>query len=450
MKRFLLLGLFVVLMADSMFGWGLGIGPGLSVKNAALYVLILLLAMEFAVTRERHIFELPAIHLLFGLLIALAAFSWALNTFVGGYTGYRPLGAFIALKSNLVDHYLFFLIFFLGARRWADVLWLQRWILVVIALGSIATVMDAYNLPDLNVIEMRRDGRVQGPLGEANQYGLFVALFLPILFARAWVTRGIERAFFAGAALFTFWVLVLTVSRGSYASLLVGSVLAAVYLREFLDLRYVAAMFGLACVGVLAAVLLLSQEYVNLIVDRVIQASSMDDAGQASSGRTWIWGDALDRMTTEPLSFLIGYGWNTFRSAVGIAPHNTYLGYLFELGVFGALLFVFLFGAIVRHAKAALRVSGTHPEVRGGLIGFVIGLFVLLVGIFFLDLTTPWYFIWAYCGLVMRGVAEVVRAPESVDTTVAASVTQTVPSHPKGSAAYPQHEHGVSKWGPSA
>ena len=406
MKRLLLLGLFVVLMADSMFGWGLGLGPGLSIKNAVLYLIVLVLALEYAVARERTIFELPSIHVLFGLLIAIACFSWAANTFVGSYADYNPLRGFFALKGRLIDYYLFFLVFFLGARSQSDAIWLQRWILVVIALGSIATVMDAYNLPDLNVIELRRDGRVQGPLGEANQYGLFVAMFLPILIAKAWTGKGLERAFFGIGALFTFWVMVLTVSRGAYFALLAGSLIAVIYLRPYLNIRYVRRFAVAGLVVFVVTALVLGQDYANLITERTLEAASGGDAYEMTSGRTWIWVSALERMLTHPLSLITGYGWNTFRQVMQIAPHNTYFGYFFELGIIGTFIFVMLVTGILRRTKAALAVGNTDRFVYLGLIGFVFGFCVLLTGLLFLDLTTPWYFVWAYCGIAMRAVTE--------------------------------------------
>ena len=420
--RLLLLGLFVVLMADSMFGWGLGIGPGFSIKNALLYLILLLLVLEFAVTREKRIFELPGIHLSFVLLIALATFSWAANTFAGSYVDYQPVRGFIALKGYMLDHYLFLLVFFLGARSQVDVIFLQRWILAIIAIGSILTVMDGYNLPNLNVIEVRGDGRVTGPLGEANQYGLFVAMFLPMLVAKAWASKGFERVVFGVGALFTFWVLVLTVSRGAYFALFVGSFVAAIYLKPFLNARFVRLALAGVLVLVCATILLLGQEYADLIMERTVEAGSRGDAYEMSSGRTWIWASALGLMLDQPLSLITGYGWRTFTDAMGFAPHNTYFGRFFELGVLGLLLFVGLMVAVLRYAKQAIGSGSVErTNLLPALMGFVFGFCVLLVGLFFVDLFQAWYFVWAYCGLAMRGMAEALRQSGVSEATTAAT-----------------------------
>ncbi|MCP1675803.1 hypothetical protein J2T57_002958 [Natronocella acetinitrilica] len=408
MKR-LLLSLFVILMADGMFGWGLGIAPGLSIKNAALYLIVLLLAMEFAVTQRRNILELPGIHLLFGLLIAIAFLSWAANTMIGLYTDYRPIPALISLKGRLVDYYLFFLVFFLGSRTAADALWLQRWILVVIAAGSIATVLDAYNLPNLNVISVRRDGRVEGPLGEANQYGLFIAMFLPILLARVWSTRGLERAFFAMGSAFSFWVLAMTVSRGAYVALLLGSLLAAVYFRRFLNRRYVLRILGLGVLGGIGVAVFLGQEYADLVMDRTVDAASTGDAFEISSGRNWIWATALGYMLQHPTSLVTGYGWDTFYATMYIAPHNTYFWHFFELGPPGVLILFLLLCSVLRYTRLATVGAAGNAAHTANLLGFGFGFTALMVGLMFVDLWAPWYFIWAYCGTAMRLAAEAVR-----------------------------------------
>ena len=127
--RLLLLIAFVGLLADQMFGWAFMLLPGVSLKNALLYLILIGIGIHAAIQPKKWVIELPQVHLFFILLLAISFLSWAGNTFVGLYVEYQPLPALMVWKSSALDHYLFFLLFFLGVRTRDDVIWLQKWVL---------------------------------------------------------------------------------------------------------------------------------------------------------------------------------------------------------------------------------------------------------------------------------------------------------------------------------
>jgi len=410
-RRGLLLGLFLVLMSDEMFGWGLGLGTGLSIKNAFLYLLITLLLFETALLRRRGAPEALRIQVPFILLILWACYSWISNTLLDLGVGYKAVASFIALKGFLIDHYLFFAAFFLATPTRRDAMWLIHWIMVFLIAANFLTVIDVYNVPDLGIIRQIDDGRVSGPLGEPNQYGAFVAMFLPILISLLPGTTGMKRLVYAFGVLLFAWVLLLTVSRGAFVGLLCGAGLAAVLLRRYLDARVLAAVGVGAGLVMIAALVLIGEEFVELLQSRTAAVTEGADAFEMSSGRTWIWMNALLLQIDRPSSFLLGYGWNTFLSLNPLNSHNTYLTYLFELGVPGLLLYLALLYGVLRTATGAM----TRSADRAMTAGFIVGFSAVAVAVFFVNLAEPWYFIWAYVGVAMRvavgdrGVVE--RAP---------------------------------------
>lgn len=420
MMRLLLLGAFVGLMADTMFGWALMLVPGVSLKNALLYLILLTIGIEATFKAREFVLDFPQIHLFFGLFLVVSFLSWAANTFVGMYVEYSPITGLMAWKGLVLDHYMFFLLFYLGIRSRGEVLWIQKWMLFFIVLGNIATVMDAYNVPDLGFIETRHDGRVEGPMGQANSYGLFLAIFLPIIVARAWSERGAWRWIFSIGSVVTLWGLVLTVSRGSYVALIGGSLFAAFFLRDRLNARHVMRVLAVGALAVSGAILVLGQQYITLITERTVVAAETGDMFELTSGRTWIWSTALNIMMSEPWSFLTGYGWNTTLQTLGIAMHNFYLWRFFELGVFGLLALVGLFYAILYWSKQAVLSSRANEELMPHLIGFIFGFSALLVGLFPGDFFSPWYFLWAYAGLAMR-MASLVLHGDTREATLAGS-----------------------------
>ena len=60
MKRLILILFLCVMFVATTFGWELSLGPGLSVKNAFLYLIILIYMIETAVFRNRR-FELLSV-----------------------------------------------------------------------------------------------------------------------------------------------------------------------------------------------------------------------------------------------------------------------------------------------------------------------------------------------------------------------------------------------------
>ena len=405
MIHHLLLWAFVGLMADRMFGWELNLAPGLSLKNALLYSILLVIGMQAARRRQRVLIDLPHIHLFFGLFILIALLSWTANVLVGMYFDYPTLTRLMLWKGSLLDHYLFFLLFFLGVRSEQEFLWLQKWLLFFVVMASIATVLDAYDMPDLGFIETRGDGRVQGPLGQANSYGMFNAFFLPMLVARALNERGGWRRFFSVGALFTFWALLLTVSRGSMLALLLGSLFSVLFLHQHLNAVQVKRVIGFGLVALICVALLLGRDYVDLILERTVGAADTGDAFEMTSGRTWIWSRALGMMVSEPWTIFTGFGWGTSGQALGIAMHNAYLEHFFELGIFGLLAFVGLLLSILYWTKRAIDSSPPGNPLSPQVIAFFFGFAALSIGIASGTLYSPFYFIWAYTGLAMRAAA---------------------------------------------
>jgi O-antigen ligase len=125
-----------------------------------------------------------------------------------------------------------------------------------------------------------------------------------------------------------------------------------------------------------------------------------------------IWSTALRVMMESPWTFITGFGFNVY-STMGFeyAPHNTYLGLLFNLGLPGLAAFLLIIVQAAFAARSAAEIAS--PEVRAYLIAYVVGFLALCGTIFFVELHEPWLYVWAYTGLMMR-VAVCVREEKAV------------------------------------
>jgi hypothetical protein len=437
------LSLFMLYMiVVQTFGLDIGLGPGLSLKNGILYLLLTAILMMYAVRRDFKL-QLGGVFGSFAMLIGYAIFSTAIVVMFVQYPGYKLITAFTQLKGLPFDFMAFFFVYFYGLRTRRDAMAVLYCILGIVVAVNVVSGLDAMGIIRIDSIRQgEEDDRVQGIIGEHNQYGAYIAWFLPALVAMTVSTRSRWRAFWLIGALTSFAVLLMTVSRGAFVATLVSAVIGAYLFRTTLLTPKVAGwMLGIFAAALVVAVgLALTTKFGSLFTERLLGQSADIDLWQVSSGRTELWKDALEQMMRTPLSLLTGFGWATYfvlPSSLPLAPHNTYLWYWFELGVAGVVLFAaILIQLVITAAKAAIN---TDASTRTHLIGFAIGTMALMVAIFFVELYTPWPYFWAYAGVVMR-LAMIANAEHAAATAPprAATAHRTVDRF--GWATSPAHQ----------
>lgn len=416
--RFLLMGLILFLTASTVFGFDPGPAPGLKIKNALLYLILLGLMLRLTLDRSFRI-QLPAIPILFSIIVGYALFSYVAILLVIQYPNYDWLTSGLALKNSLFDHMIFFLVFFYGLRSNDDALTVLKVLLAAWAVSHIMAVMDATGLFHVGDIEQRSDGRVQGAVGESNQYGAFVALSLPAIVALCTNTRGIWRLFWIGASLLTAATLVMTVSRGAFVATMFATVAGVYLFRRFMPARKLAiwAVCGFFA-ALLVGVLVTAVGFDDLLIERLTQGSA-SDVTTVSSGRTAIWANALGVMFDKPITLLTGYGWEAYSAfPFRWQTHNHYLLQFFNMGLVGLVCTVLLFVVGVRTANKAATFA--RPDVRPVLISFGIGTIAIAAAVFFVNLYLPWIYYWSYAGIVMRLAANALEPETYAPATVPA------------------------------
>jgi O-antigen ligase len=398
--RFLLIALILFLTASAVFGFDPGPMPGVKIKNGLLYLIVLGLILRMTLDRSYRI-QLPGVPILFSVLIGYAVLTYAAIVLVIDYQRYDALFTGFQLKNQLVDQLLFFLVFFYGLRSNEDALTVLKVLLAAWALSHIVAVLDATGVVHVGDIEQRGDGRVQGTMGESNQYGAFVALTLPAVVAMVTITRGMWRTFWLAASVITAAALVMTVSRGAFVATAFATLFGIWLFRRFVNARKLLGWAGFVLVGsVLVGIVVLSVGFGDLIVRR-LSTGMGSDITALSSSRTEIWATVLGVMFDTPLTLLTGWGWEAY----GTFPfrwvtHNHYLQQLFNLGLVGLICSVLLFVVPIRAANAAANYA--RPDVRAMLISFGIGTIALATALFFVNLYSLALWYWCYAGIVMR------------------------------------------------
>ena len=388
-----------------MFGLGLSLAPGLSLKNAMLYILFSALVLEFLVSDRDPLRETWPLHGAWALLVFYAFFTWLTIVLLGLHRGYDAVGSFIPLKSQLADLFLFLLVYLYGPKDTQSSIKVLRVLVALLVLINVVTIIDFLNIPDLGIISERHDGRVTGPVQQVNQYGLILIFLIPVTAGLMFASTGMSRLVFAVGSAMAVILLGLTVSRGSWVGLIVGGALAMYFVRGHVRRDVIIK-------GGLVALLILVIAAVSLAVVNPeaflskFSFSSGADLNSVSSGRVDVWRRVLTKMSYWPVSFITGYGWNAYRTLIGIYgdPHNTYVLYWFNLGLIGLGLYIYIVIWTIRYAVTSLKFIsiGLKPLV----IGFITGFTALHVGMFFSVLYTASLFIWAMAATVLRVIAD--------------------------------------------
>ncbi len=398
MIQILLMLLYVLSAAEATFEIALGVGAGLSVTNLLLYALIFAILARAVLSNTSIQIPLLGVHVMFGLFATYAVLSWTLNSlFEPTYPAFEGLKS---LKNEVVDNFLYFLVFFFGANTYEDAKKIFLFALKLVAVMTFLTIVDWLAIVDLGVMEQDADGRVSGPIGESNQYGAFMVFFVPLFAAMAFGSKGVARIFWWFIFLCGFVLLVSTGSRGAYVGVLIGIVLGIKFISPYFDRRKIrrtslqlGAILLVISIGIGVA-------NIDLVTERFEQSTSTN-VDELSSGRSTIWMATLMVQAEKPFTFIYGNGWNSHaNSGIWRSAHNTYLLVLYELGIAGLILFGLLLFSIVKYVRVLVKRTEGKEQVL--MSGVAFGILGLIVTITFLDMYSPWFYIWSFLGMSLR------------------------------------------------
>jgi len=400
--RYLLALLIFFLTTADVFGWAASLAPGLSVKNAILYLIILTLAARFVVSGGLRL-QLPQVHLWFAVLIAYATLSWLATGLLVRYQSYTLLSSGIDLKAYLLDNVLVFVLFLYGTQTFADAKFLLKCVLLAVAAANTIAIGNVAGLFHIGIttvgIEGNLAGRVYGAFGHANETAALIACLLPAYVAATVFSRGFGRVLWAGAGAASATLMILSVSRGAFASIILAAVVGTFVCRRLISLRRAAIVAAVLVAIAVPLLALASIKFGNVLTQRVTEL--ILSPGTSSYERTYIWMPILDKMMANPTAVITGFGWDAY-DVMGFtfAVHNHYLWLWFELGVVGLGSYLLVIAQLLITARRAAAIA--NSETSRYLIAFIYGCLAMSFAVLAALLFRPWLYIWAYTALTMR------------------------------------------------
>jgi O-antigen ligase len=398
--RYLLALLIVVLTIIDVFGWTLSLAPGLSVKNAVFYLILLGLVARFVV-RGGVRPELPRVFLWFGVLIAYATLTWLAAGLLIRYKFYTLVSSGIDLKANLLDNALVFVLFLYCSRTFGDAQFLLKWMLVAVTAANAIAIGNVVGVSDIGTTEVGVEGnlvgRVFGAFGHANETAALIVCLLPAYVAAAFSSGRIARWFWVLAAAISATLLMMAGSRGAFMGLALAVVFGSYLCRGIISWRRAATLAMTLVVVAVPLLAFVSVNFGNILVKRV--AETIQDPGAID--RMSIWLPVVDKMMSNPVTLLTGFGWGSY-DVMGFfyAAHNHYLLLWFELGIIGLACYLMLISQLLITARRAAETA--DDETARYLIAFIYGIIGICGAIFFTLIFKPWLYVWAYIGLTMR------------------------------------------------
>jgi O-antigen ligase len=404
--RFILPGLILMLAFSNILQVDLSLAPGLSAKNAVLYIAGSFIVFRLAVSRNFKL-EMGQFIAVFIAFLLYAIATWLVAGLFIEYKGYSLLESAIILKGNVLDQLIFFLTFLYGTLNSQDAIRTLKVILIGGVLMHLANLGDAFNIYSISNY-MDEDGRMAGPIGEPNGYGAFIVMFLPPLFAAMVTSRGLARLWWALSIALSLAALLTTASRAAFVAVLLSTAIGAYLLRRYLPAEKVLPWLAKAAVAGLVVGFVVSIEFGQLLYSRLVGESQTVSVATLSSGRTEFWSGLIGQMMAHPITLLTGFGWNTYETmGFYFAAHNYYLALWFNLGLPGLILGIAILVIPMRTAWRA--IDQANPIYKPYLIAFVFTIIATLIAVFFAEIFVPWQYFWPYAGLVMRLALDATR-----------------------------------------
>jgi len=194
-------------------------------------------------------------------------------------------------------------------------------------------------------------------------FATFLSIAIPLAFYRAITMQGFKRVLGWGLLILFLMALVLTFTRGTYISVAVSILILILFLPS--RKLKVGMLAGIVALGVIVA-------FVASIGNIPIFSRFLNQDISSLNGRTYLWNAILDHF--DPTR-LLGKGLNasdvlltnlhvgTGSGVIGTAPHNLFLGTLYDHGIFGFILLTLVFLVLTFNLISGIRKTTGEQRI---------------------------------------------------------------------------------------
>ncbi len=174
--------------------------------------------------------------------------------------------------------------------------------------------------------------RFSGMYGDPNYYSINVIISICLL-VLLWHKREIPLFFAVGLSSILVYFAIITYSKSAFIMLALPLILF-LYSNIKNKKYFLAALF---LVGMIYVVVLLFAGRISAFA--MVLSRFTEGSGDITTGRSHLWSSYLSLFIQQPLVLLFGRGLGA-EFVNGMAPHNTYIDFLYFLGLVGTVIYI--------------------------------------------------------------------------------------------------------------
>lgn len=398
--KFLFLFLFLSFIIEFSFQIKISVVRGVSLKNLAIYLMIITLVIrklkDRATIIEKHPINLPIIG--FFIYCFLSLFLKYIY-----YDGSNALilKDIIYFKSYM-DPFIMSIIVFNLVNNIREIKFILFSLLALLLIFNLMAIFDFYGIFDIEQIAMDlRLGRSSGAFSESNQFAAYIALFIPFCLNTFFNDRNpLKQIMMLLIIVLSIYNILLLGSRGGILAFAIG-LIARFILNDqkitLINLVKISAAVILFVSLIIIAFNQLPDEAKTALNRNIIERASKETLDEYSSSRLGIWQAGLKLYAQNPI---LGSGWRTFSDYIGSNSHNDFLLHLTTLGFPGFILFCSIFYVFF---KTSFKMRLLNTENRWYYNSFLAGLCTFFVSSFLNNSFQPLlFFFFIFSGLILK------------------------------------------------
>jgi O-antigen ligase len=395
-----------------------GLSMGLSLKNISIF--LLMIGWVFAVKAQSSLYNRNTINVymvLLGFFIITSNIVEVLSyDNFSNIKQYRVLmSQFVELK-NFINPWIFFVLLVHIIQTKKECKNAMVGIMILLLLTAATGVIDQFTSINLGTQKQHiaYEGRSAG-FAEANQYGAFLVLILPITMSYMLLTKEFKSKL-PYAAVFIIGIigLISTVSRGAFIGFIIATIFFFIisikldlirFTRMFVLLISLVPVIGIITYSALPSSV--KEAFTYKVIEKAdtskhninpYRKENKSFLEVYTSGRTEKWAESLAGFSESPIW---GRGNYTVKKVLELQPHNDYLKILVKYGIIGFILYIMLYLRIFRKLYSCIK-NATEYESKIIYLGFFAGFIGYMVCMFGVGLGIPRYIFWIYVATVIR------------------------------------------------
>jgi len=233
------------------------------------------------------------------------------------------------------------------------------WVLVLV---SLVLGLQAWGTPRRAFQGGRLENVGGADFAESNFFAAFMAAMLPIIGIQLLRSKWWGKAICTVSAAFTANAVVLCRSRGAFVGIAAGAITACLFAPK----RHRKTIAAGLVLGIVGGLYVADEQFLERLTTISTEEEELDES---AGSRFRLWRAGMEMVSDHPLGVGIGNWYQTIGRYIpeyaGKDCHSTYVKLIAELGIQGAIVFLFIFAIVILKLRNIRKHAETLPKEIG-------------------------------------------------------------------------------------